>query len=110
LPQDKTIATLDEVNANEAANTFNIPYIEVDKAGHVVAAETHTVEIPDNYTTIKVGSASTSIGTGTTTGTEGATSDSLAGEATLTAETLTETIAFNPSNKWIRLKGTNTKG
>lgn len=110
LPQDKTIATLDEVNTNEAANTFNIPYIEVDKAGHVVAAETHTVEIPDNYTTITVGSASTSTGTGTTTGTEGATSDSLAGAATLTAETLTEAIAFNPSNKWIRLKGTNTKG
>ena len=111
LPADKDISTLDEANgANEAANTFNIPYIEVDKAGHVVAAETHTVEIPDNYTTIKVGSASTSTGTGTTTGTEGATSDSLAGAATLTAETLTESITFNPSNKWIRLKGTNTKG
>ena len=111
LPADKDIATLDEKNGtNEAANTFNIPYIEVDKAGHIVAAETHTVEIPDNYTTIKVGAASTSVGTGTTTGTEGATSDSLAGAATLTAETLTESIAFNPSNKWIRLKGTNTKG
>ena len=111
LPADKNISALDEANGtNEAANTFNIPYIEVDKAGHIVAAETHTVEIPDNYTTIKVGSASTSTGTGTTTGTEGATSDSLAGAATLTAETLTESIAFNPSNKWIRLKGTNTKG
>lgn len=111
LPADKDISTLDEANgANEAANTFNIPYIEVDKAGHIVAAETHTIEIPDNYTTITVGSESTSTGTGTTTGTEGATSDSLAGAATLTAETLTESIAFNPSNKWIRLKGTNTKG
>lgn len=110
LPNDKTIAILDEINGNEAANTFNIPYIEVDKAGHVVAAETHTVELPDNYTTIIVGEENTSIGSGTNTGTEGETSDNFAGAATLKAESLTESITFNPSNKWIRLKGENTKG
>lgn len=111
LPADKNIAALDEANGiNEAANTFNVPYIEVDKAGHIVAAETHTIEIPDNYTTVTVGAVSESIGTGTTTGEEGATSDSLAEAATLKAETLTENIAFNPSNKWIRLRGINSKG
>lgn len=116
LPQNKSVANLDEAynggsgTANEAANTFNVPYIEVDKAGHVVAAETHTITLPENYTTIKIGAASTSVGTGTTTGAAGATSDTLATAADLSANTLTETLNFNASNKWIRLAGVNTKG
>lgn len=111
LPADKDISALDEANgANEAANTFNVPYIEVDKAGHVVAAETHTVQLPDGYTTVTVGAPSTTANTAPTTGTAGATSDDLAKAATLTADTLTESLAFNPSNKWIRISGSNTKG
>ena len=116
LPQNKSVANLDEAynggsgTANEVANTFNVPYIEVDKAGHIVAAETHTITLPENYTTIKIGAASTSVGTGTTTGAAGATSDTLAAAADLSANTLTETLNFNASNKWIRLAGENTKG
>lgn len=111
LPADKDISALDEANgANEAANTFNVPYIEVDKAGHVVAAETHTVQLPDGYTTVTVGAPSTTANTAPTTGTAGATSDDLAKAATLTADTLTESLALNPSNKWIRISGSNTKG
>jgi hypothetical protein len=49
LPEDKSISKLDSDNGNEAANTFNVPYIEIDKAGHVVAAETHTVTVPENF-------------------------------------------------------------
>jgi hypothetical protein len=69
LPQDKSISDLDNnfggydesgkkiTNADlmrEAANTFNVPYIEIDKAGHVVAAETHTVQLPENFTTVTI--------------------------------------------------------
>lgn len=120
LPQNKTVANLDEAynggsgTAHEAANTFNVPYIEVDQAGHIVAAETHTVQLPENYDTIIIDEASTSLSneyaSGVTTKDAGATTDELAGSPTLTAKTLTETLTFKASNKWIRLNGTNTKG
>lgn len=107
LPQDKTIATLDKVNTNEAANTFNIPYIEVDKAGHVVAAETHTVEIPHIYNKISTGDV---INDKATAGQAGHTIDTLAGKTNVQAETLEEEIVYAPSNKWVRINATNTEG
>ena len=101
LEADKDIAALDEQNGdNEAANTFNIPYIEIDKAGHVVAAETHTVEIPDGYTSVSIGASIS----------DELTIDTLAKAEEMTADTLTESLVINPSNKWIRLSGENTKG
>ena len=100
LPQDKDISTLDKDNGTEKANTFNVPYIEVDKAGHIVAAATHTVKLPENYTTIQIGDPIN----------DSLTSDTLAAAATVTADTLTESLTINPSNKWIRLKGENTEG
>ena len=111
LPQDKSIEKLDKVNENEAANTFNVPYIEVDKAGHVVAAETHTVTLPHNYESITIGAASSEVGKMTTDGVEGGTIDNNpeAGK-TLKAETLTEDISISPANKWIRINGTNSEG
>jgi hypothetical protein len=98
LEANKDIETLNKANGNEPANSFNIPYIEIDKAGHVVAAETHTVEIPEGYTTIKVGSASSEI------------VDAGAKEATLVADNLTEQLTIKPSNKWIKMSGENTDG
>lgn len=100
LPQDKSITDLDKDFGNEDANTFNVPYIEIDKAGHIVAAETHTVELPESYTTIQIGNPIN----------DDLTSDTLAAAATVTADTLTESLIINPSNKWIRLKGENTEG
>ena len=108
LPQDKSVAVLDAVNTNEAANTFNVPYIEVDKAGHVVAAETHVVTLPENFTKVTIEAASTSVGSGTTTGTAGATSDNNAGAGTVEADTLTDTLTIGASNKWIRIKSEAT--
>ena len=108
LPQDKSVAVLDAVNTNEAANTFNVPYIEVDKAGHIVAAETHVVTLPENFTKVTIEAASTSVGSGTTTGTAGATSDSNAGAGTVEADTLTDTLTLGASNKWIRIKSDAT--
>lgn len=114
LPQDKTIADLDKENnggsgtAYEAANTFNVPYMEIDEAGHIVHAETHTVTLPENFTTITIAEASNSPGIKAIAETEeeaGDIADSLAGSGTLQADTLTDDIKISASNKWIRLKG-----
>lgn len=100
LEADKDISTLDENNGVELANTFNVPYMEIDEAGHIVHAETHTIELPDGYTTINIGEPIS----------DDLTTDELADAETMTADTLTEALTINPSNKWIRLKGANTKG
>lgn len=100
LEADKDISTLDENNGVELANTFNVPYMEIDEAGHIVHAETHTIELPDGYTTINIGDPIS----------DDLTTDELADAETMTADTLTETLTINPSNKWIRLKGENKKG
>lgn len=111
LEADKTVAVLDKENGLEPANTFNVPYIEIDKAGHVVHAETHIVTLPENYTTITVSKASEDDSTGaSTTGTAGNTSDDFAKKATLVANNLTESLDFSAGNKWIRLAGTDTDG
>lgn len=100
LPQDKDISTLDAKNGIEDANTFNVPYVEIDEAGHIVYAETHTVQLPEGYTTINIGAPKS----------DDLTSDELAGKATVTADTLTESLTIDPSNKWIRLNAENTAG
>ena len=100
LPQDKDIEDLDTENGVEPANTFNVPYVEIDEAGHIVHAETHTVKLPEGYTTINIGKPQS----------DDLTSDELAGEATIIADTLTESLTVNPSNKWIRLNAENTAG
>lgn len=111
LPQDKSIAVLNKQNGVEAQNTFNVPYVEIDEAGHVVHAETHIVTLPENYTTITVSKASEDDSTGaSTTGTAGNTSDDFAKKATLVANNLTESLDFSAGNKWIRLAGTDTDG
>ena len=110
LPQDKTYGAngnLDRENGYEAANTFNIPYIEVDKAGHVVAAETHTVEIPHIYNKISTGDV---INDKATEGQAGHTIDTLADKTSVQAETLEEEIVYAPSNKWVRINAANTEG
>ena len=114
LPQDKSVTDFDAAynggsgTAYEAENTFNVPYIEVDKAGHVVAAETHIVTLPENFTTITIAEASNSPGIKAIAETKeeaGDIADSLAGSGTLQADTLTDDIKISASNKWIRLKG-----
>ena len=112
LPQDKTIGengNFDEQNVNEAANTFNVPYIEVDKAGHIVAAETHTVEIPHGYSKISTGKV---INDTAKKGEAGYTESDEAAEVVnqVLAETLGEEVVYAPFNKWIRINATNTKG
>jgi hypothetical protein len=35
-------------------NTFEVPCLKFDEAGHVTGARTHTVVLPDNFTSIEV--------------------------------------------------------
>jgi hypothetical protein len=107
LPQDKSISKLDEKNENESANTFNVPYIEVDNAGHIVAAETHTVAVPHGYSKISTGDP---INDEAKEGEAGHTIDTLAVKTSVSAGTLEEEVIYAPSNKWIRINASNTKG
>jgi hypothetical protein len=56
LEKSKTVTQLDEINGVEPANSFNVPYVEIDEAGHVVYAETNTVYLPENFTTLTLNS------------------------------------------------------
>ena len=110
LPQNKIYGengNLDKQNENEAANTFNVPYIEVDMAGHVVAAETHTVEIPHTYNKISTG---TVIDDTAVAGTAGSTIKDEAAVVSMKAETLEEEIVYAPFNKWIRINAITGEG
>lgn len=108
LNADKDVVTLDTTNTNEAANTFNVPYFEVDMAGHITAAETHTVTLPENFSAFTFTNNDTA-DTETITATaanKGATvkhtNDINATTVTANADSLTDTFAFKTGNKWIR--------
>ena len=111
LPQDKSITILDSSNGHEIANTFNVPYIEVDKAGHIVAAETHTVTLPENFETITIAAASDNLSkeyaTEDTKQDAGTTMDEYATANIIKADSLSDNLTFNTGNKWIRLAGTD---
>lgn len=84
--ENKTVEQLD-VN-----NTFSIPYITVDEAGHITAASTKTIVIPENFKKISVGavsSAATNV------------ADGLAGS--VMADKLEDELTLYPGNKWIRI-------
>lgn len=85
LASNETIATLD------TDNTFEVPRLKFDEAGHITAAETHTVVLPENFTTI-----STTTSTGTDNSINGA-------KGSVAADNLTDTLTFAEGNKWINL-------
>jgi hypothetical protein len=66
--------------------------------------------LPENYTKIIINEPTTYTGESSTTGAPGVTADQLASKAELKAETLTESLTFKATNKWIRLAGWDTKG
>ena len=84
--ESKDIAGLD-VN-----NTFSIPYITVDEAGHITAASTKTIVIPENYKKISVGAVSNAVTN---------VADGLAGS--VMADKLEDELTLHPGNKWIRI-------
>lgn len=93
LRQNETIESL------EADHTFEVPEFDVDEAGHITYANTNTVTIPENFTTLTVN------------GNSDATVNLDAKTGIITATTLTDGITITPTNKWIRFstEGKETK-
>lgn len=93
LRQNETIESLDK------DNTFEVPEFDVDEAGHITYANTNTVTIPENFTTLTVN------------GNSDATVNLDAKTGVITATTLTDGITVTPTNKWIRFstEGKETK-
>lgn len=86
LEQNETVASLDEDD-----NTFEVPCIKFDEAGHVIGARTHTVVLPDNFTKVKVTIS-------TQQDTLGASKSD-----TIEADTMTDTLIFAEGDHWINL-------
>lgn len=89
----------ENIESLEADHTFEVPEFDVDEAGHITYANTNTVTIPENFTTLTVN------------GNSDATVNLNAKTGTITATTLTDGITITPTNKWIRFstEGKETK-
>lgn len=85
LTQDETVASLDE------DNTFEVPCLKFDEAGHVTGARTHTVVLPDNFTKVEV-----------TTSTQQDTLGSSKNDV-IEADTMTDTLTLAEGDHWINL-------
>ena len=90
-----------DVEGLDVDNTFSIPYITVDEAGHITAASTKTIVVPENYKKISVGAVSSAATNA---------ADGLAGS--VIADKLEDELTLYPGNKWIRIAanraGSNT--
>lgn len=73
-------------------NQFTVPEFTVDEAGHVIAAVTHTVTLPDSFNQIAIGA-----------GTNEETTSPTISNATINieADTMVDTFTLTPGNKWI---------
>lgn len=87
LAADEVVTDLD------ADNRFEVPYFTVDNAGHITAAETHTITLPESIHTLNVAVGSS--GTDQLTVSNTATS--------IVADSLEDAMTFYAANKWIRL-------
>lgn len=86
LTQNESITSLD------VDNTFEVPCLKFDEAGHITGARTHTVALPENFTTIEVTTNDTSTG------------DKEKGIAgTVEADTLTDNLTLAEGNRWINI-------
>lgn len=73
-------------------NTFEVPCFLFDEAGHILNAETHTVTLPESFSSIVIGAASE------------ATVNTQHIEGEIVADAMTDTLTLNPGNKWIQMK------
>jgi hypothetical protein len=86
LKKNETVSTLD------ADNVFEVPSFKFDEAGHIIEANTRTVALPENFSTV------------TTTVSDVANVNSEKGTAgSLIADGLTDTVTFAEGNKWINI-------
>ena len=75
---------------------FEIPEFTVDKAGHVVAAENHTVELPENFSEITVvNNTDVSL-----------TSKPSTAITAIRPDSLTDSLKISSKNNWIQLSAT----
>lgn len=88
----ETNITVSDLDIN---NTFEVPVLKFDEAGHITMAETHTVTIPENFNKVDI----------TTTGKNSVAVNTSSTAATLEADTLTDTVTFDVGNRWIQLVG-----
>lgn len=70
----------------------------VDSTGHVVGKNTETVTLPYGFKFIDIGKPIS----------DSLTTDTLAAQASLRADTTQDKFTINPGNKWIRLTGSDT--
>lgn len=91
LTRDETVASLDEKD-----NTFKVPCIKFDEAGHIIGARTHTVVLPDNFTKVEVTASTQQSTLGTSK------SD------VIEADTMTDTLTFAEGDHWINLAADKT--
>lgn len=89
LETNLSVANLD------ADNTFEVPVLKFDEAGHITFAETHTVTIPENFDKVAV----------TVTGKDSVAVNGTSAEATIQADTLTDTLTLDVGNRWIQIAG-----
>jgi hypothetical protein len=86
LTSNQTVAQLD------VDNTFEVPCLQFDEAGHILEARTHTITLPENFTKH------------VTTLSDVTNSDSLVGTVDeITPDTLTDTLTFAEGNRWINI-------
>lgn len=85
LTADKTL--------NETDNSFNVPMLEFDEAGHIIKAGTNTVSIPNGLQKISVSN----------TGSQKVVTNTGAASGNLTAGTVNDTVTIDNGNRWITL-------
>lgn len=88
----KANVTVSDLDVN---NTFEVPVLKFDEAGHITMAETHTVTVPENFNKVDI----------TITGKDNVAVNTSSAAATLEADTLTDTVTFDVGNRWIQLVG-----
>ena len=86
LAADTNVSDLD------TDNTFEVPNFTLDEAGHVIAAETHIVTIPENFSKIKVQGSSIQD------------TDTTFMNGQIEADNLTDELTLASGNKWIVLR------
>jgi hypothetical protein len=86
LTENHTVAQLD------TNNTFEVPCLQFDEAGHILEARTHTITLPENFTK-HVTVLSDVINEDSTAGAVGE----------ITPDTLTDTLTFAEGNRWINI-------
>lgn len=89
LETDLSVANLDD------DNTFEIPVVKFDEAGHITFAETHTVTIPENFDKVAVA----------VTGKDSVAVNGASAAATIQADTLTDILTLDVGNRWIQIAG-----